>query len=166
MSNYQLAQLNIARLLAPIDSPALADFVANLDRINELAERSPGFVWRLKDEAGDATAIRPMGEDVIVNMSVWQDVTALKNYVYYSGHLEVMRRRREWFERMAESHMALWWVPKGHIPTVQEALQRLDTLRKNGPTVDAFTFREAFEAPDAIGKSDPDLSGSWADCPA
>jgi hypothetical protein len=166
MSNYQLAQLNIARLLAPIDSPTLADFVANLDRINELAESSPGFVWRLQDEGGDATAIRPFGDDVIVNMSVWQDVVALKNYVYYSGHLDVMRRRREWFERMAEAHMVLWWVPKNHIPTVEEALQRLDTLREKGPTIDAFTFREPFEAPDAVGDADTNLSGSWVDCPA
>lgn len=166
MSNYQLAQLNIARLLAPIDSPALADFVANLDRINELAESSPGFVWRLKDEAGDATAIRPFGDDVIVNMSVWQDITALKNYVYYSGHLDIMRRRREWFERMAEAHMVLWWVPKDHMPSVQEALQRLDLLREKGPTRDAFTFRQPFDAPDAVGETDTDLSGSWVDCPA
>ena len=166
MSNYQLAQLNIARLLAPIDSPTLADFVANLDRINELAESSPGFVWRLKDEAGDATAIRPFGDDVIVNMSVWQDIVALKNYVYYSGHLDVMRRRREWFERMAEAHMVLWWVPKNHIPTVEEALQRLDTLRQKGSTQDAFTFREPFEAPDAVGDADTNLSGAWVDCPA
>ena len=166
MSNYQLAQLNIARLLAPIDSPTLADFVANLDRINELAESSPGFVWRLKDEAGDATAIRPFGDDVIVNMSVWQDILALKNYVYYSGHLDVMRRRREWFERMAEAHMVLWWMPKNHIPTVEEALQRLDTLREKGSTQDAFTFREPFEAPDAVGDADTNLSGAWVDCPA
>jgi hypothetical protein len=166
MSNYQLAQLNIARLLAPIDSPTLADFVANLDRINELAESSPGFVWRLKDEAGDATAIRPFGDDVIVNMSVWKDVDALKNYVYYSGHLDVMRRRREWFERLVKAHMVLWWVPKDHIPTVEEALQRLDTLREKGPTKDAFTFREPFEAPDAVGDADANLSGAWIDCPA
>ena len=166
MSNYQLAQLNIARLLAPIDSPTLADFVANLDRINELAESSPGFVWRLKDEAGDATAIRPLAADVIVNMSVWQDIAALKTYVYYSGHLDVMRRRREWFERMAEAHMVLWWVPKNHIPSVEEALQRLDTLREKGSTQDAFTFREPFEAPDAVGKADTNLSRSWVDCPA
>ena len=166
MSNYQLAQLNIARLLAPIDSPTLADFVANLDRINELAESSPGFVWRLKDEAGDATTIRPFGDDVIVNMSVWQDVDALKNYVYYSGHLDIMRRRREWFERLAKAHMVLWWVPKNHIPTVEEALQRLDTLREKGATKEAFTFREPFEAPDAVGDADTNLSGSWVDCPA
>ena len=166
MSNYQLAQLNIARVLAPIDSPTLADFVANLDRINELAESSSGFVWRLKDEAGDATAIRPFGDDVIVNMSVWQDILALKNYVYYSGHLDVMRRRREWFERMAEAHMVLWWMPKNHIPTVEEALQRLDTLREKGSTQDAFTFREPFEAPDAVGDADTNLSGAWVDCPA
>ena len=166
MSNYQLAQLNIGRLLAPLESPTLADFVANLERINALAESSPGFVWRLKDDAGDATAIRPLGDDVIVNMSVWQDVTALKNYVYYSGHLDVMRRRREWFERLAEAYMVLWWVPTNHIPTVEEALQRLDMLRQKGPTIDAFTFRHPFDAPDAVGETDTKASGLWEDCPA
>lgn len=166
MSDFQLAQLNIARLLAPIDSPALADFVANLDRINALAESSPGFVWRLQDDVRDATAIRPFGDDVIVNMSVWQDVAALKDYVFYSGHLDIMRRRREWFEKMAEAYMVLWWIPKHHIPTVAEAMQRLEMLRAKGPSIDAFTFRQPFEAPDAVGEGDGDVSSSWVDCPA
>src|SRR6478672_10352366 len=110
MSKYQLAQLNVATLKAPLDSPELKDFVDNLDRINALAEASPGFVWRLKGEGNDATALRPMGEDIIVNMSVWSDVESLKNYVYRSPHVEILKRKREWFTRMAESHMALWWV--------------------------------------------------------
>jgi hypothetical protein len=149
MSNYQLAQLNIARLKAPLDSPELKDFVDNLDRINALAEASPGFVWRLKGDGNDATALRPMGEDVIVNMSVWQDVESLKNYVYRSPHVEILKRKREWFTRMAESHMALWWVPQRHQPTVTEAAMKLMVLREKGPSPAAFTFGAAFAAPDA-----------------
>ena len=164
MSNYHLAQLNIARLLAPIDSPQLADFVANLDRVNALAESSPGFVWRLKDDAGNATALRPLGEDMIVNMSVWEDVAALHGYVYRSAHIEVMRRRREWFDRMVEAYMVLWWVPKGHIPTVEEAIERLTVLRERGPSADAFTFRKSFAAPDLTGQADE--GGFLVECPA
>jgi hypothetical protein len=150
MSNYQLAQLNIAALKAPLDSPELKDFVANLDRINALAEGSPGFVWRLKGDGNDATSLRPLGEEIIVNMSVWRDVAALRDYVYRSGHVEIMRRRREWFTRMAEAYMVLWWVPGGHVPTMTEAVERLTLLRQQGPTVQAFTFAEAFSAPDVI----------------
>jgi hypothetical protein len=149
MSNYQLAQINIARLKAPLDSPELKDFVDALDRINALAEASPGFVWRLKGEGNDATALRPMGEDVIVNMSVWSGVESLKNYVYRSAHVEILKRKREWFTRMAESHMALWWVAAGHQPTVMEAATRLMVLREKGPSPAAFTFTSAFAAPDA-----------------
>src|SRR5262245_38170371 len=103
MSMYELAQLNIAVMREPLESPSMADFVANLDRINALAESSPGFLWRLKDEAGDATGLRPLGAETLVNMSVWRDVESLNAYVYRSAHVEVMRRRREWFERMQES---------------------------------------------------------------
>jgi len=149
MSNYQLAQLNIARLKAPLDSPELKDFVDNLDRINALAETSPGFVWRLKGEGNDATELRPMGEDVIVNMSVWRDVESLKNYVYRTPHVEILKRKREWFTRMAEAHMALWWVPQGHQPTLAEAAIKLAVLREKGPSPAAFTFGVAFAAPDA-----------------
>jgi hypothetical protein len=151
MSQYELAQLNIAVMKEPLDSPRMADFVANLDRINALAERSPGFVWRLKTEEGDATALRPLGENTLVNMSVWQDVAALNNYVYRTAHVEIMRRRKEWFDRMSEAHMVLWWVPQGHRPSVVQAIQRLQLLRTQGPGADAFTFRHAFPPPDARG---------------
>ena len=134
MSNYRLAQINIAKLKAPLDSPELRDFVDNLDRINALAEGSDGFVWRLKGEGNDATSLRPFGDDVIVNMSVWRDVEALKDFAYRSGHVEIMRRRREWFTRMAEAYMVLWWVPAGHEPTLEEAAQRLERVRSQGPT--------------------------------
>jgi Domain of unknown function (DUF3291) len=162
MSNYQLAQLNIAALKAPLDSPELKDFVDNLDRINALAEGSPGFVWRLKGDGNDATSLRPMGEAVIVNMSVWRDIAALRDFVYRSGHVEIMRRRREWFTRMADAYMVLWWVPAGHQPTVAEAAGRLTLLREQGPTAQAFTFGEAFSAPDVLASR-----SSLADaCPA
>jgi hypothetical protein len=146
--SYELAQLNIARLLAPIDSPVLADFVANLDRINLLAEQSPGFVWRLQTEEGDATAIKHFGDDFIVNMSVWADMQALHNYVYRSAHIEIMRRKKEWFQKTREAYMVLWWVPQGHRPSVVEAEGKLNQLRTCGPTADAFTFKKAFPAPD------------------
>jgi hypothetical protein len=146
--SYQLAELNVARLRAPIDSPELKDFVANLDRINALAESSEGFVWRLQGEGNDATSMRPMGEDIIVNMSVWRDAESLKNYVYRSGHVEVMRRRKEWFERMVEAYLVMWWVPQGRYPTVEEAIRKLELLRANGPTPEAFNFRTFFPAPD------------------
>lgn len=164
MSRYQLAQLNVAAMKAPLDSPELKDFVDNLDRINALAESSPGFIWRLKGDGNDATSLRPLGENVLVNMSVWRDVEALKNYVYGSAHVEIMRRRREWFTRMKQAYLALWWVPAGHEPTVAEAVAKLEHLRQHGPTPEAFTFGEAFGAPDAL---DADKKFSFADtCPA
>ncbi|MBN8505585.1 MAG: DUF3291 domain-containing protein [Burkholderiales bacterium] len=147
MTTHHLAQLNIARLTAPLDSPPLADFVANLDRINALAESSPGFVWRLKDEAGDATAIRPLGDDTLINVSVWQDLASLQAFVYRSAHVEIMKRRKEWFEAMAEAFVVLWWVPAGHQPTAQEAVDRLALLRRDGPTPQAFGFKSAFGSP-------------------
>lgn len=147
MSGYELAQLNIAKLLAPIESPQLADFVANLERINALADDAPGFVWRLQTEDGDATSIRSFGADYIVNMSVWQDIESLHAFVYRSAHIEIMRRRKAWFERMAEAYSVLWWVEAGHEPTVDEAQRRLQTLRRDGPTPAAFTFKNAFPMP-------------------
>jgi len=149
MSAYELAQLNIARMKEPLESPTMADFVANLDRINALAESSPGFVWRLQTAEGDATALRPLGADTLVNVSVWRDVDSLNQYVYSSAHVEIMRRRKEWFERMREAYVVLWWVPRGHRPPVSEAIAKLELLRAKGPTQDAFTFRSAFLAPDA-----------------
>jgi hypothetical protein len=155
MSKYHLAQLNIGTLKAPLDSPELKPFVDNLDRINALAESTDGFVWRLKGDGNDATSLRPLGDNVIINMSVWRDVDALRAYVYKSAHVEIMRRKREFFSRMASAYLALWWVPEGHEPTVAEALARLEHLREHGPTARAFTFGEAFSAPDAQNAGSP-----------
>ena len=155
MSAYELAQLNIAVMKEPLDSPVMADFVDNLDRINAVAEGSPGFVWRLQSDEGDATAFRPLGDETLVNMSTWRDVESLRDYVYRSDHVEFMRRRREWFEKMREMHQVLWWVPRGHRPTVEEGIARLETLRANGPSAEAFTFPKAFPAPDAAEAAAP-----------
>jgi hypothetical protein len=156
MSAYELAQLNIGIIRGPMDSPVMAGFAANLQRINALAERSPGFVWRLQTEAGDATAIRPFeNENMLVNMSVWRDVESLNQYVYRSAHVEIMRRRKEWFERISEGFLVLWWVPTGHRPTVAEALIKLEILRAKGPTPEAFTFRRAFPPPGALPAESP-----------
>jgi len=165
MSAYELAQLNIGIIKGAMDSPVMADFAANLDRINALADRSPGFVWRLQSEEGDATAIRPFENAyMLVNMSVWRDLDSLRNYVYSSAHVDVMRRRREWFQRMPEAFLVLWWVAKSHRPSVAEAIAKLEALRANGPTHDAFTFRQPFAAPDA---SDSERSIPFGDeCPA
>jgi len=165
MSAYELAQLNIGVIRGPIDGPVMAEFVANLDRINALAERTPGFVWRLQTEEGNATAIRPYPENgnMAVNMSVWKDVDSLRAYVYHSAHVEIMRRRREWFEKMGEAFLVLWWVPKGHRPSVEEAKARLKLLRRKGPTAEAFTFRQSFPPPDAPQAS-PVAFGD--ECPA
>src|SRR5580704_1424473 len=112
MSDYELAQLNIGLIRGPMDSPHMADFAANLERINALADQSPGFIWRLQTEAGDATALRPFDNPaMLVNMSVWRDLESLRQFVYRSAHAPLMRRRREWFERMAESFLVLWWIP-------------------------------------------------------
>jgi Domain of unknown function (DUF3291) len=164
MSAYELAQLNIALMKEPLESPRMADFVANLDRINALAESSPGFVWRLKTAEGNATGLRPLGEDTLVNVSVWKDVESLNKYVYQSAHVEIMRRRKEWFERMREAWVVLWWVPKGYRPTIAEAIAKLELLRAIGPSKDAFTFRRAFLPPDAAQPSAPFEFGD--ECPA
>ena len=164
MSKYHIAQLNIATLLASIDSPQLADFVANLDRINALAEESPGFVWRLQTEEGDATGIDYFGSDKIVNLSLWESVEALHNYVYRSAHVEILRRKKEWFHKMVEAYMVLWWVPVGHVPSVEEAAQKLNILREHGPTPEAFTFKKAFPVPDEV-VSVP-TEGWDGECPA
>jgi hypothetical protein len=155
MSTYELAQLNIGVIKGPMDSPVMAEFAANLERINAMAESAAGFVWRLQTDDGDATAIRPFENDnMLINMSVWQDIESLSAYVYKSGHVEIMRRRREWFERMEQAFLVLWWMPKGHRPSVSEAIEKLELLRAKGPTPDAFTFREPFPSPGA-GLNDP-----------
>lgn len=145
-----LAQLNIATLLHPLDDPRVAPFVEMLDPVNTAADNTPGFVWRLVgDGATDATGLRPAGENVIVNLSVWETQQALWDFAYRSGHLEVMRRRREWFERHVEAHLVLWWVPAGHVPTVDESLERLAYLNTHGPTPYAFTFAASYTEAEA-----------------
>jgi hypothetical protein len=148
MATHHLAQVNIATLRFPLDGPELAGFVVGLEPINALADAQPGFVWRLQTEDGDATSIRPFDDErIMVNLSVWASLEALRAFVYASRHLDVMRRRREWFHRMADPYLALWWLPAGTIPTVAEARRRLDLLARLGPGPDAFTFREPFPAP-------------------
>lgn len=143
---FHLAQVNIARALGDMNDPIMAEFVAALAPINAIADESPGFIWRLQTEDGDATAVRPYADDrILINLSVWEGLDALREYVYRSDHAAVMRRRREWFERIPEVYVALWWVAAGHRPTPTEAVERLDHLRVHGPTPYAFTFRETFD---------------------
>jgi hypothetical protein len=158
VSTFELAQLNLAQMRTPMDSPEMADFVANLDRINALAEGSPGFVWRLQGEDGKATALRPLGENMLVNISVWRDVAALRDYVYQTGHVEIMRRRREWFDQIHQASLVLWWVPAGHRPDEFEAAEKLALLCAQGPSPGAFSFRHSYAAPDAESSVSPTSS--------
>jgi hypothetical protein len=148
MRTFELAEFNIARLRAPIDSPWLRDFVDKLDEINALAEESPGFVWRMQSEEGNATSIRPYGDDYLINLSVWRDLDSLFGYVYKTAHAEIMRRRKEWFERSHRTNTVLWWVSAGHRPSIQEAKEALELLRRDGPSEIAFTFTQPYPAPD------------------
>ena len=146
MSRYHLAQLNIAKMKFAIDDPGMAGFVARLDDINALADAAPGFVWRLQIEDGDATGVDYFGADALVNMSVWEDRDSLHNYIYRSAQSEVMAMRKQWFERMTEAYSVLWWIAEGHIPTLDEASERLECLRLQGPGPSAFTFKQVFAA--------------------
>ena len=149
VTQYHLAQLNVGTARGATDSPVMAGFMAGIEPVNALADTAPGFVWRLEDgDAPGATALRPCGPDLLVNLSVWETLAALRDFVYRNGpHLDYMRRRREWFEPMPEQHLALWWVPTGHVPDLSEALSRLELLRRNGPSPLAFTFREPYDPP-------------------
>ncbi len=152
---HHLAQINIARMRFPLDDPAMAGFVDNLEAINALAEADPGFVWRLQTDEGDATALRIFDDDrLIVNLSVWGSVEALKGYVYQSRHVNFVRRRKAWFEAFDGAYYALWWVPRGHTPTVEEAKARLEHLQQHGESAFAFSFKEVF-APEAAEVAAP-----------
>ncbi|WP_182905507.1 DUF3291 domain-containing protein [Microbispora sp. H13382] len=145
-----LAQFNVAHLRAPLDSPALADFVAALEPINALSDAAPGFVWRMKGGEDPTDTIQhEYGDLLLVNFSVWESREALWNFVYRSAHLDVMRRRREWFHRAAESYTVMWWVPGGYRPSLDEAMARLELLRAQGPGPEAFTFKDFYESSDA-----------------
>ena len=150
MSRFHLAQVNIGRLRAPIDDPRMEGFRSQLDPINALADRTPGFVWRLQTEDGNATAVRPFADDrIAINMSVWESLEALQRFVYASGHVTPLRGRKHWFEPIDGPILALWWIPAGHIPSVAEAQERLEYLEAHGPSAHAFTFRTPFASPDA-----------------
>ena len=158
MTRFHLAQVNIGRFRAPIDHPIMEGFRTQLDPINALADTTPGFVWRLQTEEGNATAVRPDAADPLmaINMSVWESLDALQQYVYRSAHVGPLRDRKQWFEPMEGPIHALWWVPAGHIPTVGEAMERLDYLKQHGPSSYAFTFRTPFPSSDATS---PDVTG-------
>ena len=163
---FHLAQVNIARMRAPLDDPIMKGFVDRVADLNALADASPGFVWRLQTPAGDATYFRPFPDDerIIVNMSVWQSIDALKQYAYKSAHADVLRQRHQWFEPFSGVSLALWWIPAGHRPGIDEAKKRLAHLEANGPSQFAFTFRTIVEA-DAGFIAAIDWS-AFAPCPA
>jgi Domain of unknown function (DUF3291) len=149
--DYHLAQINIGRAVGPVDGPELADFMELLDPINALADAAPGFVWRMQDESGNNTALRPYDDDrMIVNMSLWESVESLWEFVYKTAHVEIFKRRREWFERFPTQYLALWWIPAGTIPTVDDAKLRLASLDEHGPTPYAFTFKHRFAPEEAV----------------
>jgi Domain of unknown function (DUF3291) len=146
--NYHLAQINIARMLAPIDDPLMAEFVAQLAPVNALADQSPGFVWRLQTESGDATSIKVYEDDmIIINLTVWESVESLREFVYKSAHHGVLSDRKRWFEKFDGPYYALWWVPAGHIPSTEEGKERLDYLRNRGESPYAFSFHQVFPKP-------------------
>lgn len=152
-SGFHLAQFNVARAKGPTDGPVMAEFMANLDRINALADASPGFVWRLQTEDGAATSIRAFDDpDMLLNLSVWVDFDSLHHYVYKTDHVDFLRRRSEWFEPVEGLPVVvMWWIRAGSVPTVAEAIERLHHLADNGPTAEAFSFRRRFAPPATVG---------------
>jgi uncharacterized protein DUF3291 len=145
MSNYHIAQLNIARMLAPTESEIMASFMARLDEINALADTAEGFVWRLQSEDGNATSIRAFDDDMLlVNMSVWESIEALHDYSYKTVHAELIKQRRDWFSKMEKPHLVLWWVAAGHIPSVEEAKEKLAHMEAHGASPLAFSFSKRF----------------------
>jgi hypothetical protein len=160
---WHLAQLNVGIPLEPLDSERLSGFMDSLDPINAIADAAPGFVWRLQTEDGNATAVQAFEDpNVIVNLSVWESLESLGDFVYRSNHVEVMRKRRQWFEVPTEAFVVLWWVPAGTIPTVADAVARLERLRAEGPTPEAFTFRTVFPAPGDVEAPAPERDACLA----
>jgi len=149
MQKFQIAEINIARMKGVnINDPVMKEFVDNLERVNALAENSEGFVWRLKDESDNATHLNPYDdEQIIVNLSVWESIEALETYVYKSFHVEIFKRRREWFQTFGKVYMAMWWIPEGQFPTLEEAVEKLDYLQKNGASELAFDFKKRYLPP-------------------
>ena len=145
---YQLAQVNVAKFRLPQDHPINADFVNNLDRVNAIAEAQPGFIWRFTGSGNNALDIQAFEDpNIAINISVWSDLKSLVNFVYRNkNHTEIMRRRKEWFEKV-DFYMVLWWVEQDRRPSVGEAKIRLELLRRNGPSYSAFTFKQPYPAP-------------------
>ena len=149
MGRWEIAQLNVGRTIAPLDSPVMAGFMDRLAEINALAEATPGFVWRLQGDSGNNTDLKVSDDPrFIVNLTVWRSIDELWAYTYRSDHSTVLRRRYEWFERRETPGMVLWWQPTRTIPTVDEALRRLRRLTELGPTPEAVTFKQRFPPPD------------------
>ena len=143
--NHQLAQINIGRVRGPLDGEVMREFMEALDEINALAERSPGFVWRFKTDAGNATPVQAYADPrLLVNLSVWESVESLRHYVYRSRHGRFFARRSNWFEKFDAPHLALWWVPKGALPTLEDAKRRLEMIAANGDSPAAFTFARIY----------------------
>ncbi|SFZ91958.1 protein of unknown function [Flaviramulus basaltis] len=150
MSKFYLAQVNIAKRLAPMDDPIMQDFVNNLDRINGIADVSEGFIWRLKDEDKDEAVSVFKDDTLIINMSIWADLDSLFNYTYKSDHVEIFKRKKEWFSKIKMMHMAFWYVPESYEPTFQDAKNHLDYLSIHGDTPYAFTFKNKFTVKDSL----------------
>lgn len=163
---FHLAQANVARMRAPLESPIMEGFRSQLEHINAVADASPGFVWRLQGVDGDATSIRAFDDErILFNMSVWDSVDALHGYVYRSDHVAPLRSRRDWFEAFEGPPLVLWWVPAGHVPTIEEAKEKLDVLKERGPTADAFTFRSAFPPPGVPSIEPPEVDAEFCGSP-
>jgi Domain of unknown function (DUF3291) len=169
---YQLAQVNIGRLAAPADSPQLAAFFDALDPVNAAADVAPGFVWRLQTEEGNATAIvafqwdRADSDGVLMNMSVWESIDALADFVYSDAHRAILRQRRSFFQAIREATTCLWWVPEGERPSIQDAEDRIRHIREHGPTPYAFTFRHSFGPPEGVHPHEPRAGRPEWLCPA
>lgn len=145
---YHLAQVNTAKMNAELDDPIMSGFVRRLDEINLLAENSKGFVWRFQAETGNATYLRPFDDTrILFNMSVWETVEDLRNYVYVSNHVELLKSKANWFTKLGEPHLALWWIQNKHIPSVDEALEKLRFITAKGPSPYAFTFAKPYPKP-------------------
>ena len=156
LQDYYLAQINVGLMKAPIDDPSMAEFAAALDQVNAVAEQSPGFVWRLRTSSGDATEIRAYPDPrILVNMSVWRSVEQLKAYVYTSLHREFFIRRRQWFKKLQSEHFAMWWLPAGHLPTVEEGKAKLEYLTLHEDSPECFTFVKPYPLPIAAWRHNP-----------
>ena len=152
MSTFQLAQINVARMKGTsINDPVMQEFVDNLDTMNTLAEQSEGFIWRLKDESDHATYFNPYNdEQIIVNISVWTSTEALAHFVYKTSHTDFLKRRKEWFHKFGKAYVAMWWIPAGQYPTIEDAVRKLDHLQKYGPSPEVFDFRNKYPHPELV----------------